>query len=320
VRISVQRTLPLLTGVALLASGCDARTPTASRHPPTQRNAAATASRTADIVRLLQTDSRTLHDDWVLFNAQQRAVAACMRRHGFSYAVNSGGDEPAPGIATAETRATTSPASYGVAADASAFLPAARSRTGNAAVTAQDAYVRSLTPQDAAAYAMALDGPVNTMAPIILPSGRRLSYETRGCLAEARAEIFGSVRDALLDALLPGDVQNSFFATLGRDDGYRHAVDLWRGCMRRAGHPAKTPAAVIGALKQLLAGGTPPAVIAAREQAAAAADMSCDARSRLRALQRRLLVAYSRRLPAAVRDALAAVADRRRTALAAVNS
>lgn len=319
-RISVQRALPLLIGVALWTSGCDARTSTASRQPPAQRSNPPTASLIANIVRLLQTDSRTLHDDWVLFNAQQQAVAACMRRHGFTYAVNSGGDEPAPGIATAETRASTSPASYGVAADASAFLPAARSRTGNDAVTAQDAYVRSLAPRAAAAYAMALDGPANTMAPITLPSGRQLSYETRGCLAEARTKIFGSVREALLDALLPGDVQNSFFATLGGDDSYRHALDQWRACMRRAGHPAKTPAAVIGGLKQMLAGGTPAAVIAAREKAAATADMSCDARSRLRALQSRLLLAYSRRLPPAVRDALAAVADRRRTALSAIDS
>jgi hypothetical protein len=158
------------------------------------------------------------------------------------------------------------------------------------------------------------------MAPLTLPSGRQLTYETRGCLAEARIKIFGSVRDALLDALLPGDVQNSFFATLGRDDTYRHALDRWRACMRRAGHSAKTPAAIIGGLKQMLAGGTQPAVIAAREKAAATADMSCDARSRLRALQSRLLVAYSSRLPAAVRDALAAVMDRRRIALAATNS
>src|SRR4051812_18699094 len=117
-RISVQRALPLLIGVALVMSGCNARTSPATRQIPTERNIPAMPAPVADIVRMLQTDSRTLHDDWLLFSAQQQAVAACMHRRGFTYPVNTGGDEPAPGIATAETRASATPASYGVATDA----------------------------------------------------------------------------------------------------------------------------------------------------------------------------------------------------------
>jgi len=311
----VVRALAFLIGAALLASGCNDRTPATSGQPARDVSAPTSSSYGA-VVRVLRTDGATLHADWILFRAQQRAVASCMHARGFEYDTNSGGSEPIPGIATAEVRASTNPPTYGVAAQASAFLRRAGTTTDNSPVTAQDAYARSLSPAQSAAYSIALDGPAGAMAVLKLPSGRQLSYETRGCLAEARSQVFGSARAALMDALLPSDVDNSFFATLGNDQRYRVALERWRGCMRRAGHRAKNPTTLIGELKQMLATGVRTAVIASREKAAAKADMACDESSRLRATQNDLLVSYVHSLPPDVRAALSGVADQRRAALA----
>lgn len=312
------RVLAFFIGAVLLASGCDDRTPATSGQPAPVVSTSTTKLSISNVVQVLRTDGATLHTDWLLFGAQQRAVAACMHRHGFEYEVNSGGKEPGLGAATAEVRASTYPPTYGIAAQMSAFLPG--SIAANSAVTAQDAYVRRLSPDRAASYSLALDGPADATAVLTLPSGRQMNYETQGCLAEARQKVFGSTREALLDALLPSDVDNSFFATLANDEHFRLALDGWRTCMRRARHPAKNPAALINGLRQMLANGVDPGVVAVREQAAAAADMSCDSRSNLRAVESHLLAAYVRKLPADVRDALSAVAERRRAALASVRT
>jgi hypothetical protein len=248
------------------ASGC-------ATHPAPRSAPAPTASsaQLQDAAATLTSDSSTVRQSWALFGAQQVLVQQCMAKLGYRYLITSAGPEPEAGLTTPAVDGTARPPSYGVTADAV-----------GSSTPAQDLYVRGLAPAQQARYVAALDGPATEVAAVVLPSGTSADYGTGGCLGQARAELYGSVQAAMVNATVPQDVQRLFEASLGSDRPYQTAVAAWQRCMAARGEQAQTPAALVSSLQSLAATGVSAKTLAARESADATADLACDARTGLR--------------------------------------
>lgn len=256
------------------ASGC------AAAHPaprPAAQATAATGAAQARAVRLsradavLTSDAAALRQNWAVFGAQQVLVQQCMAKLGYRYLITSAGPEPAAGVTTAEVAGSGSPPSYGVTAGASP-----------SATPAQDLYVRSMTAAQQAAYVTALNGPRDQVAELELPSGASSSYGTGGCLSQARAHLYGSVRAALESAFVPQDVEQLFARSLSTDQPYQTAVTAWQRCMAASGQQAQTPAVLIDSLQAQAAEGVRASILTIRQKVAAGDDLACDARTGLR--------------------------------------
>lgn len=269
-RMPVHETASVLCAIALAAvlicvAGCAAG-------PAPRPEPAAPSARTLErAAAVLTSDATTLRQRWRLFNAQQVLDQRCMRELGLRYLITSAGPEPSAGVTTADVLGSGSSPGYGVSAKA-----------GDPGVPAQDQYVRSLSPAERDRYVTSLSGPADRMAPLTLPSGEKGAYATGGCTARTQTRLYGSVRAAFEDVLVPQDVNTRFDNYLAHDRHHRAALDRWRRCMARDGRKAQTPAALIQSLQDKAAQGTSPASLDREQRAAATADRRCDAESGLR--------------------------------------
>jgi hypothetical protein len=233
----------------------------------------------------ITSDATTMRQRWALFGAQQVLVQWCMQARDLTYLITSPGPEPSTAATTSDTLGHGSPPGYGVTTAPSG---------ANSSGTAEDRYVRALTAAQAASYSVALDGRTDQVAPLTLPSGASGSYETSGCTATARTRLYGNVRDAFEDTLVPQDVNQMFALDLQHSQRYQAALDMWQRCMAASGWPTTSPDAVIASLQSLATRQTPAASLARTQQAEAAADGRCDARSKLRALRADTRTAFLR--------------------------
>ncbi|WP_370261151.1 hypothetical protein [Streptomyces sp. V4I8] len=290
-----------LAAVLICVAGCAAG-------PASRPDPAAPSARTLQrAAAVLTSDATTLRQRWRLFTAQQVLDRRCMRKLGLRYLIMSAGPEPLAGITTADVLGTGSPAGYGV-------VPP---ETGDASpdTPAQDRYVRSLTAAERDRYVTALSGPADRVAPLTLPSGTKGSYATGGCTAQTRARLYGSVRAAFEDILVPQDVNALFADHLAHDRHHRAALDRWQRCMAGNGHPAQTPEALIQSLRGKADKGASPATLDREQRAAATADRRCDAKSGLRAALAARRAAFLRQQPEATLSRLEGVWRVRQQAL-----
>lgn len=255
-------------------------------------------------------DATTMRERWTLFRAQQVLVQRCMTAQGLTYLVTNPGPEPPTATTTSDTLGHGSPPGYGVTA---------ASNDTDSAGTAEDRYVRGLPAVQAASYSVALDGRADEVAPLRLPSGVSGSYETNGCTAAARAQLYGKVRDAFEDTLVPQDVNQMFAPYLQHDQRYQAALGAWQRCMAASGWTATSPDAVIASLESLAAHQTSAASLARTQQAEGAADGRCDARSDLRAARADARGAFLRIQPATTLNLLARVLQVRQQAFVRAN-
>lgn len=230
-------------------------------------------------------DATTMRQRWMLFGAQQVLVQRCMQARGLTYLITSPGPEPSTATTTSDTLGHGSPPGYGVTTAPS---------DANSSGTAEDRYVRALTAAQAASYSVALDGRTDQVAPLTLPSGASGSYETSGCTATARAQLYGNVRDAFEDTLVPQDVNQMFALYLQHSQRYQAALGMWQRCMAASGWTTTSPDAVIASLQSPATRQTSAASLARTQKAEAAADGRCDARSKLRAIRADTRTAFLR--------------------------
>lgn len=255
----------VLLVVLVMATGCQ------PQPAPRREVADAPPARAMDAaMAVLTLDANALHDRWLLFRAEQQLDQRCMRALDLTYLVTDPGPEPGPNVVTADDAGHAAPYTYGLAP---AF----------SGITAQDAYVAALPAPAQTAYAQALNGLPDDRAGLRLPSGASGSFGTKGCVGWARAQLYGEVRSALEDVLVPQDVRNTFLAKLGQDAGYRSALDEWRRCMAAKGIPAAAPSEAIDSIRSLAASGADPELLTQRQAAVADADVGCDARAHVRA-------------------------------------
>lgn len=303
-RMTVRETATLVSVMALATvlicvAGCAAGT--ASRPDP-----AAPSARTLDrAAAVLTNDATTLRQSWRLFNAQQVLDQRCMRKLGLRYLITSAGPEPSAGVTTADVLGSGSSPSYGVSLKGG----------GGSGEPAQDQYVRSLPSAEQDRYVTALNGPADQAAPLILPSGDKGSYATGGCTAGTQAHLYGSVRAAFEDVLVPQDVNELLNGYLAHDRQYQAALSRWQRCMVTDGIRAQTPGALIHSLRAKATPGVSPASLDRDQRAAATADRRCDADSRLRATLAARREAFLRQQPRTTLSRLEGVWQLRQQAL-----
>ncbi|KMS69991.1 hypothetical protein ACM01_32855 [Streptomyces viridochromogenes] len=255
---------------------------------------------------VLTSDATALRRRWRLFNAQQALDQRCMRKLGLRYLITRAGPEPSAGITTADVLGTGSPAGYGV-------LPTAGEGPQDA--PAQDRYVQSLPPAERARYVTALSGRPDQQAALTLPSGDKGAHATGGCSARTQERLYGSVRAAFEDILVPQDVNLLFAGYLAHDRHYKAALGRWQRCMAGQGHRAQSPTALIQSLQHQADRGTDAASLDREQRAAATADRRCDGESGLRATLAARRAAFLRQQPETTLSRLEGVWQLRQQAL-----
>jgi hypothetical protein len=273
-RLSKSRfTVPVLAIVAAMTvtvavGGCTgSRLPRPAAAGPSTTVAAAAAQAAARSV--IAQDATTLQWSWLVGHAELQLVAQCMKGHGYTYAVPDAGPEPTLAAITADAIGRRGPATYGIVA-----------------------YGAEPTDTEAklASFQQALVGGVTEAASLTLPDGSTVGYQTGGCLGEARARLFGSVRAYVTSAYLPQVVRDEFEAFLAKDGAYSGALGVWRACMTGRHWPFAAPAAAISSLEGAPADA---ASLSRRQTAIAGADHDCDSKSHLRADRSQALTRFS---------------------------
>jgi hypothetical protein len=220
-----------------------------------------------------------------------------MASKGYRYITTSQGPEPGPRMVTADATPTSGPPTYGVALQALVAGATQGGKGSTAGITAQDSYVESLPPPVRVRYADAYGGTL-LQGLLSLPGGMIIRYATGGCLGQARTELFGSVRGAMLDTLAPQDIGYAFSGFLASDQPYLQALRVWQGCMAAAGWHFESPQAAIQSIEFVATqSGTTPESLNGRQTAVATADVRCDRASQLRARWRQQLAVFVGKQP-----------------------
>lgn len=250
--------------------------------------------------RMLVADEPSQWSSWLRAGAEQRLDTACMREHGFRYLPNDPGPAPSKGLTTEDVVGAAHPASYGVtSADDQRGQPA------------EDRYVDAMPADQRERYLAAFQGSASDSASERLPSGADVSYSTGGCLGQVRARLYGSVRAAIEDTMVPQDVRRSFVDSLTSDAGYQAALGRWRRCVAAAGWPRKDPADAVDSIQAMADDSLDAARLTTRQNALAGADVSCDGPAGLRAARAAARARFISTRPGAVLAALAGVAAAR---------
>jgi hypothetical protein len=277
--------------VVLLLAGCAQARPAGGRPP--RVTAAALAA-------LVARTGGYYTDQVALDTAEAARTDACMARHGFRYptsgpATITRDEEWRPDLAERRTHG------YGLA-------PTAAEPAG-----AADAYLRGLPTADQRRFDRAMSGTAR--GEIGLWDGERFTYGADGCLAGARAAIYGSAAAATAVFYLPQVVFNDLYQVARRDRGYTGALARWQGCMARSGHRYASPGAARQAFVAEYGRSPDPAAVRPREIAVAVADAGCATEAGLPDTVVRLVTRGLAGLPAAARDQLATAAACRAAAV-----
>lgn len=171
---------------------------------------------------LTHDEAATVHD------AEQRATAACMARHGFAWGSAVAGDSAGTlplYLSPDELRAGGLDYEYDWEAAADAFLDT----FGDAAPATE-----SRTEDEEAAYEAALFGTPPQPEVSIETADGTVSASGDGCIGEARTRVYGSVSNALRWEELR-EAFGGVSGRLRRHDEYRRPLADWQACMGEAG-------------------------------------------------------------------------------------
>jgi hypothetical protein len=148
-------------------------------------------------------------------------------------------------------------------------------------------------------FERALFGDTDHYRQLRLPDGAELSYPTTGCVAEARAALYGDdTRWARTDAI-PQVLGNALRAA-PESPALTGAKSRWATCMAAAGYPYADERAAIDALTAAKRT-TPTSVLRTREIAVAVADGQCALQAHVPSTELASLRSHARSLPAAQR-------------------
>ena len=243
----------------------------------------------------------------VLHRAEERAIASCMRRRGFSYravpAARPVSENPY-GLLTEETAAADG---YGLTSAALAARPA----DPNASALAK------LDKAGRSAWQEALIGTGKHRVTLTAPGTPSLRVNTDGCVYLARRDVYGKDwEQAETDV---AGVNAQVVSGVAADPGFRAAQRTWAVCMRDGHWSVNTLQEARGLIQEAVARarGDRSALVRAgrREQSLARDDAHCQNRSELAAATRRAQARVESRLPKSSRDRAALLNELRSRAL-----
>ncbi|MET8025099.1 hypothetical protein [Streptomyces avermitilis] len=243
-----------------------------------------------------------------LHDLEEQAIAPCMAARGQRYT-------PQPRVASARSEETNP---YGL-------LGPRKAAADGYGIVGEYLYLRSSPPPSgddsrAPAWRRALTGTAKHRVSVRLPDGSRVEYFADGCVARARAEVYGADWDRTEPVVAA--LSTRVLAAVEKAPDYRAAIRRWSACMAEAGHPAADPQAPRARLNRRLAKAaadpTSLRALGREEIRTATADARCQARAELaetiggvqRSVEKRVLSAAERsvvaRHVAAKRDVLKA--------------
>ncbi|MGW1230386.1 hypothetical protein [Streptomyces sp. NPDC002530] len=215
----------------------------------------------------------------LLFETQERMVAACMRSRGRAYRPlawhapdRPDGSDDAHGDDVAARRRE----GYG---GLSVLVPArAEDPNGD--------YLRTLPRDEAKAYGAALFGTQVHRLEVNLPDGV-VFMNTDGCVAHAERQLYGDLTVWLRAQMTVMNLASEISRRVTDDDRAVRTLPAWRDCMKARGFPYRDPAAgraAVFARYEKETGGPSARPqdldrLRRREIAVAVADATCDARA-----------------------------------------
>ncbi|MFB6720713.1 hypothetical protein ACFCV3_11155 [Kribbella sp. NPDC056345] len=169
----------------------------------------------------------------LLHQAEERLISKCMTAAGFRY------DEQALPAVSIDRR-------FPFLIDDIAWA-----RTNGYDRPAQkrpDPYLDSLSDERHAQYARTLLGQGKQLS-VELPSGPRLSASDRGCIAEARRELYGDLPRWFVVRRTSDKLIFAVYADVRDDARFSTAMKQWSDCMRDRGYPVDNPGQLRGLAK-----------------------------------------------------------------------
>lgn len=134
------------------------------------------------------------------------------------------------------------------------------------------AYAAGLAPGDRERFAAVLDDGAASRASFTTPAGWTATASTRGCVAQARTAVYGSVDAALLAALLPQDT-NEQAADVDLDPRATAVTEAYRRCMSGRGLVVRLPQDAAASVRD--GSGAAPREPTPAEVTVAVADAAC---------------------------------------------
>jgi nitroreductase len=198
----------------------------------------------------------------ILTHAQRLVTARCMRRRGFPYPLPEGPDRAPSQLTLAGPPLT---------------LAAARTHGydfGRDSPSREELFLTNLPPQVRHSVDAALEPPRGASVEVTIGSFKA-SAARRGCVAEGRRRVYGSVRSFLLTWYGPQVILGRlrpFYERALRAPEVGLAISAYSACMHSAGYPASDPGTAWRTARRLF--GLDQGVTR-RERAMAAADSGC---------------------------------------------
>lgn len=144
---------------------------------------------------------------------------------------------------------------------------------------ATEAYLSELPSGQHRRYATVKDAPASRQVSVRLPTGTEVAASSRGCVAQGRRSVYGSVRGFLRHFYFPQQIRRAASSAL-RDPRVREALAGYARCMTAAGHEAATPNDAEATAQRRFAGTRVHGRPAPDEIALAVADATCQEDSR----------------------------------------
>lgn len=229
-----------------LAQPAPART---SRVEPSRADAGAPGEAQEAPLGLLAKATLSREEERLLHEADEGAIAACMRGRGFRYLASPSSDGPdRPGAGAAAPK----PGDVGGArAHGFGIAEAAEAGEGPPLDPNEEA-LEKMEPAARRAWREAFEGrPLEPVGPasrpgigtVEIPGGAMYQWDRDSCLAQARRALYGDdVKHAEMIMTL-NEVRIEAHENAQTDPAYRAGVERWRGCMSRRGLSYSEPGA-----------------------------------------------------------------------------
>jgi hypothetical protein len=230
----------------------------------------------------------------VLYEAEEAAVATCMKQRGFEYQPNPYVDDSEvtqPGVRTELGDIAGATASgYGVS-DAAEIgqvpltYDANHERVEQMSETQRRAWEQALRGQDRPPPDPSHPDSDPSVGYVAVPSGPAMTWDRSSCFTVAQKAVYGDNETYLRLTLSINVAMNEVQNMVNRNPDVTAGLDKWRTCMRERGYSYERPGAAAGALsKQYWRGELPLETLRTRESEVAVADATCYQEAGLTAL------------------------------------
>jgi hypothetical protein len=102
-------------------------------------------------------------------------------------------------------------------------------------------YPNGLSVEDRIRYNTALDGQVDDVVRIELPTGGAVESPRKGCAVQARTALYGDQKTWLTAKKTVTGLTPLYVPEIHRDKRLLDAVDAWARCMKKSGRPFSSP-------------------------------------------------------------------------------